>query len=114
MGKLIDKTFIKNDVTKSWLRNNGFHYNRIFSTDEEQIYSYRFPVYQYRSYVTLECEILICINDGRVQADVYDYGTRDKYDPFYYEEQDAYKNIIKIITSRILSQLEDFEITEVV
>ncbi len=36
--------YIKKNMTKEWLLSNGFYYNRLFSDDEAEVYTYRFPV----------------------------------------------------------------------
>lgn len=37
-------TYKKKNITKEWLSSNGFRYNRLFSDDETEVYTYRFPV----------------------------------------------------------------------
>lgn len=113
MEKLIDKIFVKPNITKSWLKNNGFQYSRVYSNDDEQVYYYKFPVYQYHTYVTLECEIRITLNNGEVSIDIFDSDTKEKYAPFYFEEQEAYEYMVKIINNRVINTLNELGITEI-
>lgn len=98
-------------ITKSWLQSHNFYYSKIFSDDETDAYSYRFPVYKYMSRYTLECEFTIILNENVLMINVYDYGTRDKYAPFYYYEYGNYDTIMKEIYKNIEKQLKQFNIT---
>lgn len=109
MKKLINTKYIKRDVTKEWLQTHGFRYNAILSDEESEAYTYRFPVHKYGVYTILECELLIYLSTGEVKINVYDYNTRSKYAPFYYEEYG--KNVlISSIEKRILSELKRLKI----
>ena len=50
MSDLVENMYIKENVSKEWLQSNGFRRNRIFSNNEIDLYTYRFPVYRYGQY----------------------------------------------------------------
>lgn len=114
MNSLSENAYIKENVTKEWLQSNGFRRNRIFSNNEMDIYTYRFPVYKYGDACTLECELSIVLQSGRVNIDVYDYCTRNKYAPFYCVEYGNYSNMIKHINEKIQNELKQLKIMEVI
>lgn len=114
MNNLSENEYMKENVTREWLQSNGFRRNRIFSNNEMDIYTYRFPVYKYGDACTLECELSIVLQSGRVNIDVYDYCTRNKYAPFYCVKYGNYNNIIKQINEKIQNELKQLKIMEVI
>ena len=110
MDKLADHTYIKSNATKQWLLSHGFRYNRSLSDDESEVYTYRFPVYKYEKFTTLEGEFCIVLGNDEVKINVYDYGTSDRYAPFYYCEYGNYDAILRIIWRNIEKQLRNLEI----
>lgn len=88
-------------MTKKWLLSNEFHYNRLFSDDKTEVYTYRFPVYKYNKFTVLECELKVMFGDDIINVNVYDYGTNDKYAPFYYCEYGNYDKMLKEISGKI-------------
>lgn len=113
MDKLAGATYIKPNATKQWLLSHGFRYNRQLSDDDSEVYTYRFPVYKYEKFTTLEGEFYIVLGDDEVKINVYDYGTSDRYAPFYYCEYGNYDAILRIIWRNIEKQLNNFEIKKV-
>lgn len=109
---LSKKKYVKHDITKEWLKSNGFRYNRIFSDEESEAYTCRFPVYKYGDFVTLDCEFIILIKTGEVIINVYDYNTRDKYASFYNCEYGNYDKILIIINEKIEKALDRLNIIE--
>lgn len=105
--------YIKPNVTKAWLLQNGFRYNRIYSTDKSDVYTYRFPVYKYEKFTTLECELAIYLEDGNVVINVFDYGTNNKYAPYYYLEYENYIKILDVIYEKINRELKRLKIERV-
>lgn len=101
-------TYIKKNVTKEWLLKNEFRYNRFFSTKEDTIYTYRFPVVYIKgkNKVSIECELLLYYPDGNVYINVYNAGTRDKYAPYYNSEYGDWSKMISTINNRIDSKLK--------
>ena len=85
---------------------NGFRYNKNLSTEESNIYTYRFPVYKYEKLTVLECELTLFVEDGTVIVNVYDYGTNDKYALFYYCEYGNYDKMLKIINEKVYKELK--------
>ncbi len=102
---MADIKFMVSNVSKQWLVSNGFRYNRLFSNEVIEAYTYRFPVYKYEEFTLLECELRINWEESFVYIDVYDYNTINKYAPFYYYKYGDYnimlKNIWKIIKREI-------------
>lgn len=96
----------KQPITKQWLLSNNFHYNKYFSDEDGDVYTYRFPVFKYGRYTTLECELRVVVNENEINIDVYDYNTRDKYAPFYYCEYGNFDRIMKIINTNIKKELK--------
>ncbi len=90
--------------------SNGFHYNRLFSEDEVEVYTYRFPVYKYNKFTLLECELKVMLGDDVISVNVYDYGTNDKYAPFYYYEYGNYDKILKEISEKIENALNKLKV----
>lgn len=98
MGKLKENVYELNSIpSKQWLLDHGFIYNKTLSNDDTDVYTYRFPVLKYNSYTTLECGLSIIFGDNKIKIDVYDYGTRDKYAPFYYTEYGNHTKILNTI-----------------
>lgn len=99
--------YYKKDLTESWLIENNFSYSKIFSNDEQTIYTHKFPVHKNDCFVSLECEIQIDIANGNiVNTNVYDGGTRSLYAPFYYTEYEDYTFLLKSIHNKILSKFD--------
>ena len=109
---LSEKRYIKHNVTKEWLKSNGFRHNRIFSDEENEAFTYRFPVYKYGDFATLDCEIIILFKTGEVRINVYDYNTRDRYAPFYNCEYGNYDKVLIKINEKIDKELGRLNIRE--
>lgn len=103
----------KQGMTKDWLLSNGFRYSRVLSTDDAPVYTYRFPVYKYKSMTVLESEISVILGEDSVKLNVYDYGTNDKYAPFYYCEYGNFDKMLKIIWKKIDTVLNKLQIERV-
>lgn len=97
-------------MTKQWLLANGFHYNRLFSNEEDEVYTYRFPVYKYNSFTILECELRVISGEDNILVDVYDYNTINKYAPFYYQEYGNYTMMLEEIWNKIDKKTEKLKI----
>lgn len=110
MGNITQTKYRKKNITKEWLLSNGFRYNRLFSGDESDVYTYRFSVYRYNKFVTLECELQVALGEEIISINVYDYNTNDKYAPFYYCEYGNYDNILQEINGKIESVLKKMKI----
>lgn len=94
-------SYYKQNISKEWLMENGFKYSKSLSDEETHVYTYRFPVFKYERMTVLECELNVSSEDGEVKINVYDYGTNDKYAPFYYCEYGDYDKMLKIIWEKI-------------
>lgn len=100
-NKLSERKFTKRNMTKQWLLSNEFHYNRIFSNEENKVYTYRFPVLKYEGFTVLECELRVILGESNVIIDVYDYNTINRYAPFYYQEYGNYDRMLQEIWMKI-------------
>lgn len=110
MDRLTDGKYVKRNVDKNWLIKNNFKYSSILSDENEDIYTYRFPVYKNGGFTILECEIAVCLNTENINVDVFEYGTRDRYAPFYYIEYGNYDVILQSIWNQINKELKKFDI----
>lgn len=99
-------------MTKDWLLSNGFYHNRMFSDNDEEVYTYRFPVYKYNKFTVLECELMVVLGGDTVNINVYDYNTHDKYTPFYYCEYGNHDKMLKEIYQKIKSVLKRLKIID--
>lgn len=102
----------KKDITKEWLKKNGFHYNRDYSDSESDIYTIRFPLHKYKNITTLEGELLIDALDGSVNVNAFMPNTNDPYPPFYYIPCGVYDPLMREMSSRIKSQFKKLGITK--
>ena len=84
MENALKTKYIKSNMTKEQLVQNGFHYNRIFSNNDTDLYTYRFPGYKYERFTILECELKIILGEDNVYINVFDYNTINRYASFYY------------------------------
>ena len=82
-NKETDMTYKMKNISKPKLEKIGFREYRLFSSPEETYYVYRFPVCRYREIVTIEAEIMICLQTGIAKIDVFDKGTRSRYASWY-------------------------------
>ena len=94
-------SYIKKNINKKWLLDNGFRFNRLFSDEETEVYTYRFPVWKYNKFTVLECELRVILDEEEINVNVYDYNTNDKYVPFYYCEYGNYNKMLKEIYNKI-------------
>lgn len=81
-------------TTKDDLYSKGFHYNKLMS-DDTDFYSVRFPVHKYKKIPTLECELAVELQTGKIIINVYNYGTNERYIHFYNNEY----GICEVLTS---------------
>lgn len=110
MGNITKTKYRKKNITREWLLSNGFHYNRLLSDDESDVYTYRFPVHKYNKFTILECELKVVLGEEIISVNVYDYNTNDKYAPFYYYEYGNYDKMLKEINRKIESVLKKMNI----
>lgn len=91
-------------INKEKLLSKNFHFYSIRDEDECEIYSYRFPVYEYNGYIVLNCELLINIHSGDLAVNVYDRNNR-LFAPFYHLEYGNYDRLLSVIKRNILIKL---------
>ena len=108
-----NNVYIKHGITKDWLNENGFRYNRVLSDNEDSVYTLRFPLCKNGYFVTLECELSCIESTGEIRVGVYEYGTRNKYAAFYCVEYGDYSIILDKINKRINSELKKLDIKKV-
>lgn len=102
---IANNIYIKPGLTKDWLNKNNFKYNRILSDNEDNVYTYRFPLCKNGYFVTLECELSCIESTGEIRVDVYNYGTRNKYAAFYCVEYGNYNTMLNSINKKIKNEL---------
>ena len=61
--------YIKNRITKKWLNENNFKYNRMLSYNEDNVYTYRFPLCKNGYFITLECELSCIESSGEIRVE---------------------------------------------
>lgn len=106
MENIAYTTYKKEKVTKKWLLQNGFQFNRLFSSEESEVYTCRFPVYEYGEFITLECELMVDRSTGEVKINVYDNNTRSRYAPFYVYQYGSARPILTKIHKRIKRKIK--------
>lgn len=110
--RLVQNNYYKPNITKEWVRSNPFlRYSGLYSTVEENAYSYRFPVYKNKGNTLLECELVLFETSGNATANVYKNGTRDKYSAFYNNEF-GQNEVLNIIEKNIYKELKRLGIIE--
>lgn len=113
MCSMAKTRYKKKNITKDWLLSSNFRYNRLLSNNEEEVYTYRFPVYKYNKFVTLECELQVIFGEDEIKVNLYDYGTNNKYAAFYYSEYGNYSKFMKGIYDKINQKLNNLGIERI-
>ena len=80
-------------TTKDELYKKGFSYNKFISDNETDCYSTRFWVLKHNKVPTVDCELTIELQTGKVSINVYNHGTNDIYVPYYNNEYGKYKTL---------------------
>lgn len=107
------RLYFKENVTKTWLASNNFRYDRSLSDEENNVYTYRFPVHQHNNIATLECELVIFMDgnsQSMVKVNVYESNTKEQYNPFYYIEFGKYDTLLKFVNKKIHEKLKELGI----
>ncbi len=99
-------------MTSEWLLSNGFRHNRIFSNEDTEVFTYRFPVYKCEGFVILECELRVVLGEDRVFVDVYDRNSINRYAPFYYSGYGNYTKMLDDIWLKINTNLKRLKIKQ--
>lgn len=108
---MINNKYYKPNITIEWIRKSPFRYSNLFSSYEENAYSYRFPVYKSGGFITLECEIVLFEKSGNISLNVFEYGTRNKYASFYCREYGR-STVIDFVHKRISTELKKLGIVK--
>ena len=108
---MINNKYYKPNITKEWIRKSPFRYSNLFSDYEENAYSYRFPVHKSGGFITLECEIIVFEKSGNITLNVFEYGTRDKYAPFYCNDYGR-NTVLNSVHKKIKSELKKLGIVQ--
>ena len=74
--------YYKTNITKEWLRKNGFHYSKEYS-GETEVYIKRIPLHKYKKETTIEGEIAIEYESGNTTVNVLVAKTQSLYHPYY-------------------------------
>ena len=91
---------LKNKPDKHLLKKYGFKYNKRISDSDVDVYSIRFPVLSYNNVATVDGEIAVDMENGKIILNAYNSGTNNCY-PSFYEDKcyEVYEPIIKKINS---------------
>ncbi len=112
MNNLSNVKYIKKNITKEWLIFNKFRHNRLLSDGTVDVYTYRFPVLKHDKFIVLECELRVTLGDEKIDVNVFDYNTNNKYAPFYCCEYGNYDNILRKINNRIDKEIDELQISK--
>ena len=93
-------------ATKDELYKKGFHYSTMRSDRDSDYYSLRFPVHKYNKQTTLECELTVELETGDVSVDVFNYGTRNIYAPYYNHEFGGKNEVLESAQKEISKQMK--------
>lgn len=112
MGRISESRYRVVNLSKAYLEKNNFRWIRELSNSEDgNIYRYRFPVWRYQDFVTLEAEITLNYENNTVIVDVLDMH-RARYAPFYHIEYGVYSTVLPI-EEKIFQQLNKLGIEEI-
>lgn len=70
------------DYSKEFLQSNKFKYRTNLSDNNDEMYTYRFPVIFYNKIPTTECEIVVSSSVRTVTINVYNSGTKELYSSY--------------------------------
>ena len=110
MKYLSKEKYVKHNASKEWLIANGFRHNPVFSDEESEVYTYRFPVSKYGAFHLLDCELTVMLKTCEVRINVYDCNTGSIYAAFYNREYGDYGSIVNEINERIACVLNALDI----
>ena len=99
-----------NNPTIENIRNLGFRYSTLLSTEEEKIYIYRFPVYKYKNKTVLECELTVGFDTNNIIINVYN-SHHEIYTPFYNVEYGNFESILDIVNKNINKEFKKLGVT---
>ncbi len=97
------------DYSKEFLKKHKFRYCSHLSECIDDIYTYKFPVVNYKKITTIECEISVSTMTGVVNVNVYNAGTMELY-PSYYDRKYGNCKFIKSIDLKIDKKLKELGI----
>lgn len=112
MNDILKSKYIKTNISKQWLIQNGFRYNKSLSEDEFEIYTYKFTVHKYKSIPVLICELSIDLKTGTAIINVFDEND-NMYYPFYHINCGNYDPLIESINKKITKKLNTLGIKKV-
>lgn len=110
MGQVIYK--IK-DYSKDFLLKHKFKYSSYLSEYGDDVYTYKFPLIYSIKIPVIECEISVSAVTGVVNLNIYKAGTKELYPPYYDREYGNYKNILKLIDTKINRKLKELGIKKI-
>ena len=110
MEMLIRNNYIMSKPNKKKLKENGFRYNKQMSDSDCDYYSIRFPCIQYNQNITIEGEIIVNLNSGKIKLNAYDCNKKGCYSPFYLGSNKVYEPIMSKINNVFLTIFSKFGI----
>lgn len=109
MKRITKNTYKMKDYSVSNLKSLGFHYNKEASDTDRKCYSLRFPVLKYNEHANIMGEVTIDTISSDIIINVYDLKGK-YYAPFYDRKYGGFDDILKIINSNIMKQLQYLKI----
>ena len=100
------------DCNKEKLNTIGYHFAKSYCDEGETLYMFKFPVYKYSDYCTLEARLLTILETGETRLDVYDVSTHGVYAPWYIKDA-AHEPIIQKINETISKTFQKLHIKEI-
>ena len=111
INELLKYKYIKSNISKKWLIENGFRYDKLLST-EKDTYVYNFSVHKYKKYSVLTCRLSIDLNSGIVGIDVY-HESGELYHPFYFVSYGDFKPLLDPVNKKIYKKLKELGIRRI-
>ena len=83
----------------------GYHYSNKCSSVDSSIYQKFITVWKHGEHITLEARLLLNLDTGEVEIDVFDASSHGRYAP-YYLRQSYYDKMMGMIDAKIDEELK--------
>lgn len=94
----------KQYCNQDWMDKCKFYYSNKFSSKGETVFQKRITVWRQGDVVTLETRILVYLETGEVNVDVFDASSHGRYAP-YYLKPSYYDELLSVIDRKIDEEL---------
>ena len=108
---LREKNFIIDNPSEANLRDKRFVLLKDVSTPAEKYYMYTFPVYKVHGKELMYCELVVGVDDNRVDMSVYS-ADGSIYGPWYKREFSKGNRVVEQVDQAILGKISKLGITE--